>query len=392
MLLGNFVWLTRCQRWLRHSSLGWKLVIAAFTAAQLAGLILILFLRFRFPGLQFLLTTPVVACIYLWHFLFIVPMMLVGLPVLLTRFVFRIARSIAGAKRAPNPVPTSEMSRRDFLRLAGCAAPAIATLGVTGFSLTQLRHFRIRKLVVPIAGLPPALEGLTIAHVTDLHVGQLTHGSILEEIVEATNALGADLVLATGDLINFDLKDLPAGLSVMTRLRAAHGVFMCEGNHDLFINPDEFRRSTRAAGLQLLVNQNAVVPIRGTSVQILGLQWGGGTGHPHDTANQGEAAIAKSMRDLLLQRQPDAFPIVLAHHPHAFDHADDIPLTLAGHTHGGQLMVTGELGCGPMIYRYWSGLYRRAARTLLVSNGVGNWFPLRTAAPAEIVHLTLQRA
>ena len=55
-------------------------------------------------------------------------------------------------------------------------------------------------------------------------------------------------------------------------------------------------------------------------------------------------------------------------------------------------MASGELGCGPMIYRYWSGLYRTAARTLIVSNGVGNWFPLRTGAPAEIIHLTLRRA
>ncbi len=98
------------------------------------------------------------------------------------------------------------------------------------------------------------------------------------------------------------------------------------------------------------------------------------------------------MLELLAQRQTDAFPILLAHHPHAFDYAKDVPLTLAGHTHGGQLMVTKNFGFGPALYRYWSGLYRKKDRALVVSNGTGNWFPLRTRAPAEIIHLTLRRS
>jgi predicted MPP superfamily phosphohydrolase len=100
------------------------------------------------------------------------------------------------------------------------------------------------------------------------------------------------------------------------------------------------------------------------------------------------------MPRLLAKRQPDAFPILLAHHPHAFDLAAEagVPLTLSGHTHGGQLMLSRKLGFGPLMYRYWSGLYARGNSQLLVSNGVGNWFPLRVHAPAEIVHVTLRRA
>ena len=63
-----------------------------------------------------------------------------------------------------------------------------------------------------------------------------------------------------------------------------------------------------------------------------------------------------------------------------------------GHTHGGQLMLTGHLGAGSLFYRYWSGLYSRRSGALVVSNGVGNWFPVRIQAPAEILHLTLRRA
>ena len=386
MLLGDFVWWFGCRRRLKRVGIGWKVGIGAFTAAQAAGLLLVVFARTWESALSFLFTTPVLACIYIWHFLFIVPMMLVSA----VRLIVRTAKWIARRERTQRPEPVLPMTRRDFFGIVGSMAPAVFTLGATGIGLWQIQHFRVRKMIARIPNLPPALDGLTIAHVTDLHVGQFTHGAILDEIVEATNTLRADLVLSTGDLINFALKDLAAGLSVMTRLRAEHGVFMCEGNHDLFENGAEFRRRTRAAGVRLLVNQSAVVSIRNVPVQLLGLQWGAGRDHPHSPENRGEPAIAKSMRDLLLQRHADAFPILLAHHPHAFDYATDIPLTLAGHTHGGQLMATGELGCGPMMFRYWSGLYRDAARTLLVSNGVGNWFPIRTRAPAEIVYLTLR--
>jgi predicted MPP superfamily phosphohydrolase len=138
------------------------------------------------------------------------------------------------------------------------------------------------------------------------------------------------------------------------------------------------------------VNDTAIVPVRDVPVQVLGLRWGAKQGDPKAMSSRGDLAIAASMKELLSQRQADAFPILLAHHPHAFDYAEDIPLTLSGHTHGGQLMLTKEIGFGPALFRYWSGLYRKADRALVVSNGVGNWFPLRVQAPAEIVHITLR--
>jgi predicted MPP superfamily phosphohydrolase len=99
------------------------------------------------------------------------------------------------------------------------------------------------------------------------------------------------------------------------------------------------------------------------------------------------------MANLLGKGRPDAFRILLAHHPHAFDPAADmgIPLTLSGHTHGGQIMLTPNWGAG-RVFKYWSGLYEKDRAKLVVSNGVGNWFPLRIGAPAEIVHLTLRQA
>jgi hypothetical protein len=251
--------------------------------------------------------------------------------------------------------------------------------------LAQLDEFRIRKLDVPLARLPKALDGLTIAHVSDTHVGKFTRGAVLRRIAEATDDLRADLVLVSGDLIDFDLDDLPAAVELLRRIDPRGGMFVVEGNHDLFESRAGFERGVRAAGLRLLLNEAETVTVRGAAVQILGMRWGragGGRG----------ALVEEQFAELRAQRDANAFQILLAHHPHAFDvaAAAGVPLTLAGHTHGGQLNLTERIGMGPLLFRYWSGLYRRGDAALVVSNGVGNWFPLRTAAPAEIIRITLR--
>ncbi|HEV8607078.1 MAG TPA: hypothetical protein VGQ99_17185, partial [Tepidisphaeraceae bacterium] len=112
------------------------------------------------------------------------------------------------------------------------------------------------------------------------------------------------------------------------------------------------------------------------------IKWNGGRGD----------YIGADVDEVMRARGEEGLGILLAHHPHAFDAAAarGIPLTLAGHTHGGQLMLTRHAGAGPVLFKYWSGLYRKTSgEALVVSNGVGNWFPLRVGAPAEIVKLRL---
>jgi predicted MPP superfamily phosphohydrolase len=399
LVLGDLLWWWRADRGLRRLPRArWgRVALGVFMAAQAIGLILVILNR-RFDwNLDVLLTSPWLTFIYLWHCLLLFPMLLLWIPYAAARGIVAGVRRLLRRRAARHPQPElaaghGQITRREFARLLGTAAPALATVGAAGVALWQIEHFRIRRLTVARPALPPALDGLTIAHVTDLHVGQFTRGDVLDRIVAATNELRADLVLYTGDLINFALSDLDAALAVVGRLRGTHGLFLCEGNHDLFEDAAAFRRRTRAAGLRLLVNESASLTIRGVPLQILGLRWGARDLHAHDPASRGDRPIAASMHELLAQRQPGAFPILLAHHPHAFDYAENIPLTLAGHTHGGQLMASAKIGFGPMLYRYWSGLYRDRERALVVSNGTGNWFPLRSRAPAEIIHLTLRRS
>lgn len=397
LFLGDLLWGWKTQVRLRRLPRPWKGITIAglliFTFLQVAGL------GFLFFGRQFDLPVeayfpkPLIAAVYIWHCLILLPWTLIWFVGKVAAQLVRFGRILAGLRRrdaeSGDPV---DVSRREFVAAAVCAAPAIVSLGTTGIASLQWSEFRIRQLTVSVPKLPKALDGLTIAQVCDLHVGVFTRGKVLNEIVEATNQLHADLVFLPGDLINYSLEDLPVALDVAKRLEGKFGSFVCEGNHDLFEDAGTFREMTTAAGLKLLVNDSTILPIRGVPVQVLGLRWGSAHGDPRDPKNRRDQAIAGSMKELMAKRVPEAFRMLLAHHPHAFDYAEDIPLTFAGHTHGGQLMLTKEIGFGPAMFRYWSGLYQNAGRSLIVSNGVGNWFPLRVQAPAEIMHVTLREA
>jgi predicted MPP superfamily phosphohydrolase len=240
---------------------------------------------------------------------------------------------------------------------------------------------------IALPQLPRGLDGVTIAHVSDTHVGRFVGPRELESIVEATAALKPDLVAFTGDLIDFNLADLPPAVAALRQLQKVAPLAVCVGNHDLFEDGLFFRRKLRTAELGLMVDERMPLTVRGQQVEFLGLDWG-------LPASPRADGIEQHMRKLIERRGGgSAFPILLAHHPHAFDAAAaaGIPLTLSGHTHGGQIMITSRFGAGS-VYKYWSGLYRQGNSRLVVSNGVGNWFPLRINAPAEIIHLTLRSA
>jgi hypothetical protein len=374
MALGDLLWCWRATRlparWMRWTG-------AAFGVLQFAGLTAIV-ASWGGVALEDSIPRWLHSSIFFWHLLLVLPWMLwqgTGAVIAAARKMIR--RRPAGTSA---PADGSGLTRREFLGAAAAFAPPLISLGAAGVGEAQLDSFRIRKLEVPLADLPPALDGVTIAHISDIHVGRFTRGPILERIVEETNRLDADVVALTGDIINHTLRDLPVALELVRSLRARHTVVACEGNHDLIESPRVFYRECERRGMPLLRGDAARVSIRGQRVEFLGLPW------THDNpAHRGQ------LQALLARRDPAAWPVLLAHHPHAWDFAAGIPLTLSGHTHGGQLMLGPHTGAGPLFYRYWSGLYSRAGGSLVVSNGVGNWFPVRIQAPAEILHLTLRR-
>jgi predicted MPP superfamily phosphohydrolase len=269
------------------------------------------------------------------------------------------------------------------------ALPPLVAAAAVARAIPQLSEFRMRPMQIRLPGLPAKLDGLRIAHVSDLHVGRYTRPGMLPRVVDAVNRLNADLILFSGDLIDYSLDDLPRGIEALKGMRSRFGMFLIEGNHDLIQDPDEFDDRVREAGLTLLLDEARTIEVRGERVQILGTRWGVAAG---DRRKAGPLAFEESIQRVSRLREPGAFPILMAHHPHTFDAAAaaGFPITLSGHTHGGLLNLTPKIGLGPVFYRYWSGLYQKAGSQLVVSNGIGNWFPLRINTPAEIIDITLR--
>jgi predicted MPP superfamily phosphohydrolase len=384
---GWWKWADRRLKKQRRSTV-WRSVLAFFVASQLLYLIYFTVAPYSARRVRSWIPIPFVATVYIWNLL-ILPATMISIGV--GQVAAALKRITIDRVRHPSPLELDArlLSRRQALAAVAVAAPPLVTAIAVGRAMPQLDDFRIRSLELGIAGLPPNLDGLRIAHLSDIHVGRYTRRGTLPKIVEATNRLKADLVLYTGDLIDLSLADLDRGIDTLKQIDPRFGFAMIEGNHDLIENADEFDRRTKAAGLPLLIDETTTFLVRGERIQILGSRWGFATG---DRRRAGEAAFAQSVQRLMQQRQPDAFGILLAHHPHTFDAAAaaGLPLTLSGHTHGGQLMLSDNIGFGPLMFRYWSGVYRKGANQLVVNNGVGNWFPLRTNAPAEIIDLTLR--
>ena len=362
-----------------------RVILGIFMGAQIICLIVLVVTRLTRVGWHGLFPKWAAAALFIWHFLGLGLFTLIGLGLIPVLLVAKIARH--------RPVTVAEAqdrhgwTRREFLGFGAAIAPPLFTFSLTAIALKQLKSFRVRRFNVALRGLPPALDGITIAQVSDMHVGRFTSGRVLDQMVATVNALDVDLILLTGDLINDALVHLDHGLELVRQMQSRFGSVLIEGNHDLIEDPAEFERRVKASGIPFLLDESTIVTVRDTPIQLLGLSW-------TRAQENRDAAIATAVRQLLQQRRSDVFPVLLAHHPHAFDAAAEalIPLTLSGHTHGGQLMLNEQLGFGPAMFHYWSGLYERGASKLIVSNGVGNWYPLRVNAPAEIVHITLRAA
>jgi len=360
----------------------WRVLASIFMAAQLFAVLMVV----AGVDLSLYLPTPALIGVVVWHFFGLT--LLTGIAVLYV-CIRRIRRRRASAPvqtpSGASPVENS-ISRRNFIGACAALAPPLLTFSITGIALRELDRFRLRRFTLSLPSLPKPLDGLTIAHVSDIHVGQWTHGPVLKKIVNTTNSLNADVVVVTGDLIDYELSDLSTAIDLVKQMHGRYGLYMIEGNHDLIENGGEFEERVKRSGLSLLLDESAICDVRGYPVQFLGLRWMDCVGSLNDDITPWQ------VRELAKQRRPDAFPIFLAHHPDAFDAAieNGLPLTLSGHTHGGQLMLDKNVGVGPALFRYWSGFYKRGESQLIVSNGVGNTFPVRINAPAEIVHVTLR--
>ena len=248
-------------------------------------------------------------------------------------------------------------------------------------------HFRVKHHAVRLHDLPASLDGITIAHLSDLHVGSVLRPERLGPIVDAINAAGADMIVNTGDVLDHSNRYLPPAVEALAKLAAPLGVYHVLGNHDYRDDGEAVREAFEAAGLDLLVNDHRAIEVNGCRIHVAGIDW---AGHPVNI---------KRLVDHTMQAVGESdLRILLAHHPHALDPAVQhrVQLVLAGHTHGGQMVIRKNrgrresIGLGNMKWRYAQGHYQRHGTHLHVTNGLGGSFPLRFRCPAEISVLELK--
>jgi len=260
----------------------------------------------------------------------------------------------------------------------------IAALAVTLVGLFNARRTAMVVSVdVPIAGLPAALHGFTIAQISDVHVGPTIKRPYLDAIVRAVNRLEADLIAVTGDLVDGPVHRLAPHVAPLAQLSARHGTFFVTGNHEYYSGVSGWIAELSRLGLHVLLNEHVVVERAGEAIVVAGVTDYGG--HHYDESHRSDprAALAGAPADaavkVLLAHQPRTAPAAAAA---GFD------LQISGHTHGGQFWPWNWLV--RLQQPFTAGLHRCEALWVYVSRGTGYWGPpKRFGAPSEITRLRL---
>lgn len=268
---------------------------------------------------------------------------------------------------------------------SAAAVPALAVcITMLGFANAR-RRAGVRSVDVPIAGLPHALQGFRIAQITDIHVGATIKHGYVSRIVEAVNALEADMIAITGDLVDGSVGRLAAHTEPLGQLSARHGVFFVTGNHEYYSGAHAWVAEMRRLGLSVLLNEHVVLDHRGESIVIAGVT--DLSAHHFDPSHRSDPAGA-------LRGAPQrALKVLLAHQPRSVYAAAKAGyhLQLSGHTHGGQFFPWSIVI--KLFEPFSAGLYRFGELWLYVSRGTGYWGPpKRFGAPSEITHLRLVAA
>lgn len=271
----------------------------------------------------------------------------------------------------------------DFRSVCSLVIGLCAVVVVYGYT-KGYRRLAVTRITVPLAGVAPALAGFRLAHVSDLHLGPLADRTALREAIDRINALEPDAVCVTGDIVDSPVTDLATWIPELGRLRARHGVFAILGNHDRVVGDARVAAAlARWTDWRLLRDEVATLEVDGARLHLVGLE---------------DAPSSEAVANLttLFPQVPAGEPaVLLAHQPSLFKSAArlGVGLTLAGHTHGGQVAVPGAPRLNParlLVTRFDAGLFTRGDALLNVSRGLGtSGQRVRIGVPREITLMTL---
>ncbi len=284
------------------------------------------------------------------------------------------------------------LSRRALLRSLIGASSVVVAAGLAAEALDEPSQIRVRRISVPLPTLPAALDGLTIAQLSDFHRGPYVSEEHIRRGAEIAASLQPDVMVLTGDFVSISARYAASCMNALAELRARDGLFAVLGNHDYWTGQvGVVQQAIERRGVEVLVNRSVRLHRGGADWWLCGIDdvWSG-----------------RPDLDAALLRVPEEdFRVLLCHEPDFADTASraGIPLQLSGHSHGGQVIVP---GIGPIVLppygeKYPIGLQRlQGPRTLVYTNvGVGliPWelgpmaLAVRWNCPPEVTLLTLRQ-
>lgn len=272
--------------------------------------------------------------------------------------------------------------RRRFLRYSMnlgiiVASSSLAVYGVSeGVSLP-----RVKEVEIGIENLPPALDGIRIVQISDLHISFTIRRNWVQNIVDQVNGLAPDIIAFTGDIADDAYAEISDDVAPLAGLTARLGKFFVTGNHEYLHGVEEWMREMNNMGFTVLLNDHCLIPYGDSLILVGGVA---------DYSAPSRSSHASSPEKALGDGSGVDVKILLAHQPRSVYEAAKagFDLQLSGHTHGGQfglfrwLMSLGQ--------PFQSGLYKHKKTQLYVSNGAGYWgLPFRFGVPSEISLLKL---
>jgi hypothetical protein len=312
----------------------------------------------------------------------------------------RQLRKLLRRDSTPMPEKLVDPERRRALTRSALIVPAaIAVTASLGAVASQAAPV-VTRLPLRLRRGQSALDGVTIAQFSDVHIGSYMSDARLGVLMDTLHALKPQIIVCTGDLVDNHPDQLEPATAFLRRLQAPRGAYMCMGNHEYITamstpesNPLNVITPLREAGVDVLIAQSRKIEFNGAHLWLMGTDYPDMRGLPamlRRTTKQSFDACLAQVRD-------DGAPrIVLAHNPSQFHEGQqrDIDLMLSGHTHGGQIVLgrAGDANFSPVLpfEIYHKGLYERNGRKLYVNSGYGGWLPVRINCPPEITLVTLQ--
>ena len=285
----------------------------------------------------------------------------------------------------------------EFLPWFFALIPALGVMGWFAFGFIEgWKRLELKHITFTSPDLPPYFDGYRLVQITDFHLGSFPPGNdFVQKVVDATNNEEPDMILFTGDLVNNQASEVEPYLDTLGQLHAPDGIYSIWGNHDYCEYGNNhsigaLKRNRRmlygyqeSLGWHQLMNEHHVVSHGKASIAVIGVE------NPGQPPFTNRSNLKKAMKGL----NPDMFKILLSHDPHHWRRevvGKKIQLTLAGHTHAGQLKI-GKWTPARMAFKEWGGAYRIGEQMLYVSSGIGGSFPFRLGAWPELTVITLKR-